>query len=140
MTYLLDTNILSEVRKPRPGGSVADWWESVSADDVYLSVLVVGEIRLGIERLLHRRDRSQAAVFERWLGTLKQDFGNRILPVTTTIAEAWGRLAAPEPLPAVDGLLAATALVHGLTLVTREGRRLEWTGVPLLNPWLDSAG
>lgn len=136
MTYLLDTNILSEVRKPRPGGSVADWWESVSADDVYLSVLVVGEIRLGIERLLHRRDRSQAAVFERWLGTLEQDFGNRILPVTTTIAEAWGRLAAPEPLPAVDGLLAATALVHGLTLVTREGRRLERTGIPLLNPWV----
>ena len=136
MTYLLDTNILSEVRKPRPGGSVADWWESVSADDVYLSVLVVGEIRLGIERLLHRRDRSQAAVFERWLGTLKQDFGNRVLPVTTTIAEAWGRLAAPEPLPAVDGLLAATALVHGLTLVTREGRRLERTGIPLLNPWV----
>ena len=74
-------------------------------------------------------------MFERWLGTLQQEFGDRTLPITTTVAEAWGRLAAPEPLPAVDGLLAATALVHGLVLVTRGAGRLERTGVPLLNPW-----
>src|SRR5207244_1886286 len=95
-----------------------------------------GEIRQGIERL-RRRDRRQAADLERWLGMLRQEFEERILPVTTAVAEAWGRLTAPGPLPPVDGLLAATALTHGLTLVTRDTARLERTGIPLLNPWTE---
>lgn len=135
MTYLLDTNVLSEVRKPRANEAVARWWRSVAPGDAYVSVLVVGEIRDGIERI-RSRDRTQAAVFERWLRSLKRDFEDRVIPVSTAVAEAWGRLSAREPLPFVDGLLVATALVHGLTFVTRE-TRLERTGIPLLNPWDD---
>ncbi len=134
MTYLVDTNVVSELRRRNPSRAVVSWRDSVSSGELHVSVLVVGEIRQGIERL-RRRDRSQAAGLERWLDTMKREFGDRILPVTTAIAEAWGRLAALQPLPPVDGLLAATALVHGLTLVTREAPRLEPTGISLLNPW-----
>lgn len=134
MSFLLDTNVLSEVRKPSPEPTVAAWFETVSGDELYISVLVVGEVRQGIERL-RPRDSAQAEVFERWLRTLEADFGDRILPVTIAVAEVWGRLNAPSPLPTVDGLLAATALVHGLTFVTREAKRLERTGARLLNPW-----
>ena len=135
MSYLLDTNVLSELRKPTPHPAVAGWFETAGSDDLYLSVLVVGEIRQGIERL-RPRDPVQAEVFERWLATLERDFADRVLPVTTLVAEAWGRLNAPAPLPAVDGLLAATALVHGSTFVTREAERLQRCAVPVLNPWL----
>jgi predicted nucleic acid-binding protein len=134
VSYLLDMNVLSEVRKASPEPAVAGWFGTVAGSELYLSVLVVGEIRQGVERL-RGRDPVQAAVFDRWLSTLQRDFEDRILPVTGDIAEAWGRLNAPAPLPAVDSLLAATALVHGLTFVTRETQRLERTGVPLLNPW-----
>jgi toxin FitB len=114
---------------------VVRWRDGVDGDELFSSVLVVGEIRQGIERLRGRGDVRQAAVFERWLGTLTSEFDDRILPVTTPVAGAWGRLNAADPLPLVDGLLAATALVHGLTLVTRETARLERTGISLLNPW-----
>jgi predicted nucleic acid-binding protein len=139
VTYLVDTNVVSELRKREPHRTVISWRDSVATDELYLSVLVVGEIRQGIERL-RRRDRAQAPGLERWLETLKREFEDRILPVTTAIAEAWGRLMAPQPLPTVDGLLAATALVHGLTLVTRDTTRLEETGVPLLDPWGEPPG
>jgi predicted nucleic acid-binding protein len=135
MTFLVDTNVVSERRRRHPDRQVEAWFDSVDSAELYLSALVVGEIRQGIERL-RIRDRSQAAALERWLGSLKLEFADRIVPVTTAVAEAWGRLAAPQPLPIIDGLLAATALVHGLTLVTREAR-LEATGIPLLNPWED---
>jgi predicted nucleic acid-binding protein len=133
VTFLVDTNVVSERRRRRPDRRVESWFDSVDADELYLSVLVVGEIRQGIERL-RVRDRKQAVGFERWLSMLKLEFEDRILPVTTSVAEAWGRLSAPQPLPIVDGLLAATALVHGLTLVSREAR-LGRTGIPTLNPW-----
>jgi hypothetical protein len=99
-----------------------------------LSVLVVGEIRQGVERL-RRRDPKQAKVFDRWLGDLRRDYGERILPVTAAVAEEWGRLNVPDPLPVVDGLLAATAKAHNLTLVTRNTGHVERAGVPLLNPF-----
>jgi hypothetical protein len=134
LSYLLDTNVVSELRKPSPNPAVADWFETVTSDELYISVLVVGEVRQGIERL-RRRDPAQAAVFERWLAALKQSFADRVLPITTAVAEAWGRLNAPAPLPSIDGLLAATALVHDLTFVTREAERLRRSAVPLLNPW-----
>jgi predicted nucleic acid-binding protein len=134
VTYLVDTNVVSELRKRGPAPAVIAWRESVGAEDLYLSALVVGEIRHGIERL-RRHDRKQALGLERWLEGLRQRFDDRILPVTTAVAEAWGRLTAPEPLAPVDGLLAATALVHGLTLVTREAKRLERTGISVLDPW-----
>jgi hypothetical protein len=133
VTFLVDTNVLSERRRRRPDRRVESWFDSVDAAELYLSVLVVGEIRQGVERL-RVRDRGQAAGFERWLGALKLEFEDRILPVTPAVAEAWGRLSAPQPLPIVDGLLGATALVHGLTLVTRDAR-LDRTGIPLLNLW-----
>lgn len=106
----------------------------MAGGDLFLSVLVVGEIRQGVERL-RSRDPAQAEVFERWLGTLKRDFRDRVLPISTEVAETWGRLNAPAPLPVVDGLLAATAVVHGLTLVTRDTAKLEPTRIALLNPW-----
>jgi predicted nucleic acid-binding protein len=106
----------------------------VESDELFLSVLVVGEIRQGIERL-RRRDRKQASVFEQWLATLRRDHGDRVLPITVAVAEEWGRLNVPDPLPVVDGLLAATAKVHGMTLVTRNTAQVERTGISVLNPF-----
>lgn len=94
----------------------------------------MGEIRQGVERL-RRRDPKQAKVFDRWLGDLRRDYGERILPVTAAVAEEWGRLDVPDPLPVVDGLLAATAKTHGLTLVTRNTGQVERAGVLLLDPF-----
>lgn len=134
MSYLLDTNVLSELRKKPPATAVARWVEGVSESALFISALVVGEVRQGIERI-RPRDPVQAQVFEQWLAGLKHDFSERILPLTSTEAEAWGRLNAPTPLPVIDGLQAATALVHGLTFVTRDTSRLAQTGIPLLDPW-----
>ena len=97
-------------------------------------MLVVGEIRQGIERV-RPRDPPRSDALEQWLWTLEESYGDRILDVTTPVAEAWGRLRSTGPLPVVDGLLAATALVHGLTVVTRDTGPFERVGVPWLNPW-----
>ena len=134
MSYLLDTNVVSELRKRAPDRSVTSWFGSVRASDLYLSVLVVGEIRSGIERLA-RRDRDQVAGYEKWLADLLELYGDRIVPVTAEVAETWGRLNVPDPLPVVDGLLAATALVHDWTLVTRNTSDVRRTGVRLLDPF-----
>ena len=134
MAFLLDTNVISEARKPAPDANVRAWLDSVPEAELYLSVLVVGEIRQGIERL-RRRDQPQAAVFEAWLATLRRDYADRILPVTTDIAEAWGRLNVPGPVPVVDGLMAATASHRNWTFVTRNVKDLARTGVDLLNPF-----
>ncbi|HET7388412.1 MAG TPA: type II toxin-antitoxin system VapC family toxin [Nocardioidaceae bacterium] len=134
MSYLLGTHVVSELRKRRPDPGVRRWFDGVASADLYLSVLVVGELRQGVERL-RRRDATAAAAIEDWLTRLESEYGDRIVPVTLRIAEMWGRLNAPDPLPAVDSLLAATALVHGWTLVSRNEADLETTGVPLLNPW-----
>jgi toxin FitB len=107
----------------------------VDSSDLYLSVLVVGEIRHGIERLRRRGDGRQAAVFDAWLAVLEAEFADRLLPISASVAESWGRLTAAQPLPVVDGLLAATAIEHDLTLVTRDTRTLDGTGVRLLDPW-----
>jgi toxin FitB len=134
VSFLLDTNVISEVRRSSPNPGVASWFDHAAGEDLFLSVLVVGEIRQGIERL-RTRDRKQADVFEAWLELLHQDFQDRLLPVSTAVAEAWGRLNARSPLPVIDSLLAATALVHGLTLVTRDTSSLEGAGVEVLDPW-----
>jgi len=107
VSFLLDTNVISEAQKPAADRNVRRWMDSVRGIDLYLSVLVVGEIRLGIERL-RRRDPVRASVFEERLTTLRTDFADRILPITTEIAEEWGRLNVPNSLPFVDGFLAAT--------------------------------
>ncbi|MGH2370874.1 MAG: type II toxin-antitoxin system VapC family toxin, partial [Chloroflexota bacterium] len=134
MSYLLATNIVSEARRPNGNANVKAWLASVSAVSLYLSVLVIGEIRRGIEHL-RRRDPVQAAVYESWLATLVRDYAGHILPVTAEIAEEWGRMNAPDPVPTIDGLMAATAHVHGLTFVTRNTADVARAGVRLLNPF-----
>lgn len=135
MGYLIDTNILSELQKGnRCDASVQRWYAATDGDELFLSVLVIGEIRLGIERL-RRRDAVQSVRLEQKLLSVETLMAGRILPVTQAIAERWGRLNAPDPLPVIDGLLAATALEHDLTLVTRNVRDVERSGVHLLNPF-----
>jgi len=134
VTFLLDTNVVSELRKPRGAPQVAAWFRSVASEDLYLSVVVIAELRQGIERL-RRYDATQALGLEAWLTRVKDAFGERILPVTVSIAEEWGRMNVPDPLPILDGLLVATARLHGLTLVTRDVSDLQRRGLPVLNPW-----
>jgi toxin FitB len=138
LTFLIDTNVISEIRKPQPNTGVADWFATTESKQLFLSVLVIGEITQGIERLRRRRDPLQADQFERWLAVLRNDFADRLLPVTVRVAERWGRLNAAQPLPVIDGLLAATAIDYGLTLVTRDTRGVGSTGVDLLDPWRNS--
>lgn len=135
MRFLLDTNVISELRKgARADSNVVAWFESVEDHDLYLSVLVLGELRQGVERLRNRDPRS-AGSLERWLDVLAEDYAARVLPVDRDVADLWGRLNVPDPLPVVDGLLAATALVHDLTLVTRDQRGIRGTGVRTLDPF-----
>ena len=134
MTYLLHTKVISELRKKQRDMHVVAWLAGVDADELYLSVLVLGEARYGIE-LRRRREPRHAAALERWYDGLVAEHAGRILDVDRRIAEVWGRLRAPRPLPAIDSLLAATALAHDLTLVTRKVRQLEGTGVRMLNPF-----
>ncbi len=134
MSYLLDTNVISELRKAQPNPGVFNWYTNVQGDELYLSVLVLGEIRQGIERLAHR-DLIQAKVYESWLDILKRDYRDRILGIDNQIADVWGKLNARNPLPIIDGLLAATALVHGLSLVTRNVTDVARTRVSVVNPF-----
>jgi hypothetical protein len=135
LSYLLDTNVISEVRKgARCTASVAAWWSKVNEDDLWLSALVIGEIRRGIE-LARKRDPQKATALETWLQDVVTGFDDRILTVDTKVAEEWGRLNALRPLPIVDALLAATARVKGLTLVTRNGKDLTGIGVSIFNPF-----
>lgn len=134
MTFLVDTNVVSEARRRNPDEGVRRWFAGTPGRDLFLSVLVIGEIRQGVERL-RRRDPSQAGGLDRWLAQLRDEYVDRVLPVTVEVAEAWGRFNVPDPLPAVDGLLAATAHVHGLTLVTRNTADVARTGVRLLDPF-----
>ena len=134
MSFLLDTNVLSEARKPDRDPNLQTWLASVAASELYVSVLVVGEIRQGVERL-RRRDPRQAAVYEAWLELLHHSYRDRLIPVTPSIAEEWGRLNVPDPIAVVDGLMAATAKVHDLTFVTRNVADVRRTGVRVLNPF-----
>jgi toxin FitB len=136
--YLLDTNVLSEVRRPRGDANVKRWISSVPAEDLYLSVLTLGEVRRGIG-LLARRDRAQADIYEAWLTTVLRDYEDRILPIDAEAAEEWGRLNVPDPTSIVDGLMAATARVRNMTFVTRNTSDVERTGVRLFDPFDHSA-
>lgn len=135
MSFLLDTNVISEARKPRGDTSVKDWISSVNSKELYLSVLVLGEIRRGIE-LLRRTDLTQANAYELWLKSLTNEYGGRVLPITLEVAEEWGRINAPDYVPIVDGLMAATAKVMNMTFVTRNTADVERSGARLLNPFL----
>ncbi|GII65425.1 ribonuclease VapC [Sphaerisporangium krabiense] len=132
--YLLDTNVVSEVRKRTPDPQVMEWVDSINGPALYLSTMVLGEIRYGVERI-RQRDSRRAETIDVWLDAVYRDFRDRIIPVTADIAEEWGRLRTVCPLPAVDGLLAATALIKGWTLVTRNVKDVAGTGVRVLNPF-----
>jgi predicted nucleic acid-binding protein len=135
MGFLIDTNVLSEIRKgARANPGVRDWFLQVEGNALYLSVLTLGEIRQGIERI-RRRDPAAAEVLQQWLLQLEADASDRVLPVSRIVADRWGYINALDKLPTIDGLLAATALVHNLILVTRNVRDVERSGVKLLNPF-----
>lgn len=131
--YLLDTNILSERRRRQANPAVVAWLDAVPEGQLRLSVLSLGEIRYGVE-LLAARDPRAAEPIEAWLAELTDRFAERLLPVTHQVADCWARLRARRPLPGVDGLIAATAVTHDLTLVTRNTRDFAGLGVRLLNP------
>lgn len=135
MAFLLDTNVVSELRKSTPNPEVLAWHHRQRHAEAYTSTLVVGEIRQGIERV-RPRDPQQADALDRWLDGLLLTYRDRILPVTLEIAQEWGRLnAQPQPLLAIDGLIAATAKVHHLILVTRNVTDVARTGITVLNPF-----
>lgn len=133
--FLIDTNIISEVGKgARCDANVAAWYSAIDDADIYLSVLVTGEIRKGIERV-RPRDARRAETLERWLTRLEHGFAERILPIGRAVANEWGRMSAIRPIPVIDGLLAATAKVLGLILVTRDTDDVRGLGVETLNPF-----
>ena len=135
MSCLLDTNVLSEIRKGGQANTgVQHWLAATQVEDIHVSVIVLGEIRRGVE-WIRRRDVAQAVVLERWLEQLQVIYLETILPIDVRVADLWGRLQVPNPLPEVNGLLAATALVHDLVLVTRNVKDVQATGVRCLNPF-----
>ena len=137
MAYLVDTNILSELRKgKRCHKAVGAWFAAVDDDELFLSVLVIGEMQRGADRI-RRRDPKGADALDRWLGNITATYADRILPITLAIARLWGSFGVPDPIPTVDGLLAATAVHHELVLATRNVKDVVRTGVQLVNPFDD---
>lgn len=138
--FLLDTNVIFELRKARAGKAdphVATWVQSVPAGSLFLSVIVVQELEIGV-MLAERRDRTQGAILRLWLDEhVLPSFADHILPVDTAVARRSAALYVPNPQPFRDALIAATALVHGMTVVTRNLTDFKATGVALLNPWAD---
>lgn len=136
MSYLLDTNVLSELLRPRPEARVIRWFREVPDEALHLSVLTLGEIRSGIERLGPGTRRERLRV---WLETeLPGWFEDRVLPIDAAVADRWGRLltGAGRSVPAVDGLIAATAMHHELRLVTRNAADFAFPGLEVIDPWL----
>ena len=134
MKYLLDTNVVSETRRKSPNLNVMAWLDRADQSDLCLSVLTVGELIKGTA-LLRRTDPAGAASLEHWIRGLELFFADRILSIDTDIARMWGEISAPRPLPVIGALLAATAQVRGLTLVTRNIADVASTNVAWLNPW-----
>lgn len=135
MSYLLDTNVISELVRPKPHKNVLAWFGYMPDDALYLSVLTLGEIRKGVELL---SDSSRREKLRLWLEhDLREWFGSRILPIGPDVADRWGRLLADagRPVPSIDSLLAATALHHGLRLVSRNVKDFDYAGVDVINPW-----
>jgi hypothetical protein len=136
--YLLDTCVVSELVKSKPDPKVVKWFEGCDEDSLFLSVLTIGEIQKGIARL---DNSSRKTALQQWLdGELRERFGGRILPVTEDVSLTWGATQADAerkgaPIPTIDGLIGATAVVHNLTVVTRNRRDLARTTARVLDPW-----
>jgi predicted nucleic acid-binding protein len=136
--FLLDTNVISELVRSEPAPNVVRWINETEETILFLSVLTLGEIRSGIDRLAAGRRRGRLVS---WLAVdLRRRFQDRILPISDAVAERWGALSATaarkgRPVPVIDCLLSATALHYDLTFVTRNNADVAWTGVPSLNPW-----
>jgi predicted nucleic acid-binding protein len=135
VNYLIDTNIISEIRKGgRCDPNVAAWYASIDDGAIYLSALVFGEIRKGIEKV-RSREPTRAQALENWLSAVRKAFAERVLPVDQLVAEEWGRMTAARSVPSIDALLAATAKIHRMTLVTRNLLDVKGLGAEVLNPF-----
>ena len=140
MNFLLDTNVVSEWMKPRPNVGVVEWLANADEDRLFLSVATLAELRYGVQRLAMGQKRAR---LEEWLETdLRNRFEGRVVVIDEEVAEAWGRVLTKademgRPMGAMDGFLAATAVVHGLTLVTRNESDFRGVGIHSIDPWKD---
>ncbi len=133
--FLLDTNVVSEMRKrDRANPHFRRWFFDHTAAEFWLSVLVAGELRRGVE-LIRRRDEPSARTLGAWLESILKDYADRMLPVTIAISQRWAVMSVPDPVPVIDGLLAATALEHSLTFVSRNTEHVLRTGATHVNPF-----
>ncbi len=135
MSYLLDTNVISELVRPKPAKAVLAWFENIPSEALHISVLTLGEIRKGVEQM---PDGARREKLRLWLEhDLAGWFETKVLPVDIQVADRWGRLVAQmgRPVPSIDSLLAATALHHELRLVTRNQKDFDYPGLEIINPW-----
>jgi predicted nucleic acid-binding protein len=135
MSYLLDTNVISELVRPKPAKAVLAWFENIPSEALHISVLTLGEIRKGVEQM---PDGARREKLRLWLEhDLAGWFETRVLPIDIQVADRWGRLIAQmgRPVPSIDSLLAATALHHELRLVTRNQKDFDYPGLEVINPW-----
>ncbi len=132
--YLLDTNVVSETRRRRPDPGVLDFIEKADETSLFLSVLTLGELRKGV-KAKRKSDPIAADRLAIWVDQMEATFADRLLPITVAVSERWGEISADHTLPVIDSLLAATALVHELRLVTRNTRHMRPCGVALIDPW-----
>jgi predicted nucleic acid-binding protein len=138
LKFLLDTNVISEIRKrERAHPNVVRWVQQTPVTQIGTSVIVLAEIRRGIE-LKRRRDVEQGRALDRWYSQMRSRLGDRVLAIDEPIADAWARLSVPHPVALIDGLLAATCMVHGLILVTRNVADVARTGVEVVDPWMEA--
>ena len=142
LMFLIDTNVISEARKGvRADAGVLAFWDAACRDQIplFLASVTIGELRRGVELIRHRGDYPQAALLEQWLDEVLQIYGNRVLDLDSDAAQIWGRLRVPNPHNAIDKQIAAIALVHDLTVVTRNSDDFASCGVRLLNPFQGGA-
>jgi predicted nucleic acid-binding protein len=138
VNVLVDTNVVSELKRGRNADSrVLAWFSQMPNEQIFTSVIVLGEVRRGIE-LMARRDKPQSELLERWYSSVREQLANRVLAVDEAVMTVWSRISVPDPLPAYDGLIAATALVHGMTIATRNATDYRRAGVAVFDPWADA--
>ena len=131
---MLDTNVVSEVRRKQRDEQVVSFLDSIDSSALFISVLTLGELRKGVE-VKKRSDPAAAEVLERWVDGVESSYGDRLLGVDVATSRLWGELSADRTRPVIDTLLAATAIVHGMTFVTRNARDVAFIEVPVVNPW-----